>query len=146
MKGLELDFVVKDSLVAIDLYEKIFDIKILEKTNFEKGQNEVIFTVYDTRLHMLDENKDFGLVAPGEEGVKFMWFNIMVEDIKEVHDKAIKENFIEIQEITKLEDFGVSNSVIKDPFGYMWMIHEIHKEVSFEDRMKIFEEELKGNK
>lgn len=142
MKGLEIDFVVKDSLVALDLYEKIFDIKVLEKTNFSKGQNEVIFTIYDTRLHMLDENKDFGLVAPGDEGVQSVWFNVMVEDINDTHEKAINVGGVQIQEVTEMSDYGISNSMFKDPFGYVWMLHELHKEVSFEDRVKIFEDEI----
>ncbi|MDI9422462.1 MAG: VOC family protein, partial [Bacillota bacterium] len=25
-----------------------------------------------------------------------------------------------------------------DPFGYVWMLHQVHKEVSFEERMKLW--------
>ena len=36
-----------DSLKALELYEKIFDIKRVEVSNFPKGENEVIFTLYE---------------------------------------------------------------------------------------------------
>lgn len=43
MLGVEIDMVVKDSLKALELYEKIFEIERIEVTNFPRGQNEVIF-------------------------------------------------------------------------------------------------------
>lgn len=81
--GVELDFVVPDSLKALELYEQIFDIEPVEVTDFPKGQNEVIFTMYGTRFHMLDENPQFHLHAPKEGQAQSMWVNIVVPDIKE---------------------------------------------------------------
>ena len=146
MKGVEIDFVVVDSLFAMKLYEKLFEVEIVEKTNFPTGQNEIVFNIYGTRFHMLDENKEFGLVAPGKEGVNSVWFNLVVPNIKVVHNKALKFGCIEIQPVTELKDYGVSNSIFKDPFGYVWMLHEIHRKVSFDERLKIFEEEGFGNR
>ena len=31
-------------------------------------------------------------------------------------------------------DFGVTNSMFRDPFGYLWMLHQVHREVSFEEK------------
>jgi len=39
-----------------------------------------------------------------------------------------------------MADYGVSNASFSDPFGYHWMLLQIHKEVSFEDRVKLWEE------
>jgi len=33
--------------------------------------------------------------------------------------------------------------VFVDPFGYMWMLHQVHREVSFEERCRIIEESMK---
>ena len=60
MTGVEIDMVVEDSLSALELYEKIFDVERVEVTTFPKGQNEAVFTLYGVRFHMLDENPDFG--------------------------------------------------------------------------------------
>ena len=59
MVGVEIDMVVTDSLKALELYEKVFDIERLEVTDFPKGENEAVFSLYGVRFHMLDENPNF---------------------------------------------------------------------------------------
>ncbi len=140
MVGTEIDMVVTDSLRALELYEKIFDIQRVEVSNFPKGENEVIFTLYGVRFHMLDENPKFHLQAPKPNELKSIWFNILVPDIRETFSKAIGAGCMEIQPVTEIPDFGVSNAVFSDAFGYMWMLHQMHKEVSYEERTRLWEE------
>lgn len=140
MVGVEIDMIIADSLKALELYEKVFDIQRVEVTDFARGENEVIFTLYGVRFHMLDENAKFGLKAPHPEEPKAIWFNILVPDIKETFSKAISAGCTELQPVTELPDYGVSNAVFSDAFGYQWMLHQIHKEVSFEDRTRLWEE------
>ena len=64
MTGVEIDMVVTASLKALELYEKIFEVKRIEVTDYPKGTNEAVFTIYDTRFHMLDENPEYQLIAP----------------------------------------------------------------------------------
>jgi PhnB protein len=137
--GVEIDFVVEDCLQACALYQKIFDIEPIEGTDFPTGENEVVFTLYGTRFHLLDENPEFQLIAPKPGDPKPIWFNITVQDIASTYDKAISEGCIEIQPVTEIPDFGVSNAIFSDPFGYLWMLHQVHKEVSFEERKKLWE-------
>jgi len=139
--GVEVDFVVKDSLAALELYESIFDVERIEVTSFQRGHNEVIFSIYGTRFHMLDENEKFQLIAPKADALQSVWFNVVVPDIGASHDKAIKAGCTEIQAVTEIPDFGVSNSIFTDSFGYMWMLHQIRREVSFEERLNMFEED-----
>lgn len=139
MTGVEFDFVVTDSLAALALYESIFEVERIEVTSFPQGQNEAVFTIYGTRFHMLDENPEFNLVAPKPGVLQSFWVNIMVPDIKSVHAAAIQAGCTEIQPITHLEDYGVSNSVFSDSFGYVWMLHQLHKVVSFEERVSLWE-------
>ncbi|WP_066638533.1 VOC family protein [Desulfolucanica intricata] len=140
MVGVEIDMVITDSLKALELYEKVFDIERVEVTNFPKGENEVIFTLYGVRFHMLDENPKFGLKAPTPNEPQSIWFNILVPDIKETFSKAISAGCIEVQPVTELPDYGVSNAIFIDAFGYQWMLHQLHKEVSFEERTRLWEE------
>ena len=139
MIGVEIDMVVTDSLKALELYEKIFDIERVEVTNFSKGENEVIFSLYGVRFHMLDENPQFELVAPKPDDPKPIWFNVMVPDINVTYSKAISEGCTEVQPVTEVPDYGVSNAMFTDAFGYFWMLHQVHKEVSFEERVKLWE-------
>lgn len=138
--GVEIDFIVEDCLQAFALYKKIFDIEPVEVTDFSIGNNEVVFTLYGTRFHMLDENPELQLIAPKPGDPKPIWFNIMVPDINITYAKAISEGCSEIQPITEIPDFGVSNAIFSDPFGHIWMLHQVHKEVSFEKRKKLWED------
>lgn len=137
--GVEIDFVVTDSLAALSLYERIFEVKRVEVTSLPKGQNEAVFTIYGVRFHMLDENPEFQLVAPQPDAPKSVWFNVMVPDIQKLHRTALDAGCTEIQPVTEMQDYGVSNSMFADPFGYLWMLHQIHKEVSFEERVQLWE-------
>ncbi|HMM22464.1 MAG TPA: VOC family protein [Selenomonadales bacterium] len=140
MVGVEIDMVIADSLKALELYEKVFDLQRVEVTDFPKGENEVVFTLYGVRFHMLDENPKFGLKAPTLDELRSIWFNITVPNIKEVFSKAISAGCTELQPVTELPDYGVSNAIFSDAFGYQWMLHQVHKEVSFEERVRLWEE------
>ena len=141
--GVEINMIVKDSLNASKLYEKVFGAKIIEATTYEKGLNEVILSIFQTRFHLLDENKEYSLYAPTKDKTNTMWCNLLVEDIEDVFNKSKKEGFNIIQPITELKEFGVINAIISDPFDYQWMLHQIVKEVSFSERCKIMEEHMK---
>lgn len=140
MTGVEIDMVVTDSLKALELYEKIFDIERIEVTNLSRGLNEAVFSLYGTRFHLLDENPQYNLTAPKPDDPKPIWFNIMVPDIALTFSRAVNAGCTQIQPITEMADYGMSNAIFGDPFGYAWMIHQIHRNVSFEERMKMWEE------
>ncbi|MBC1934972.1 VOC family protein [Listeria grandensis] len=141
MIGVEIDFVVTDSLKALHLYQQIFDIEVVESTNFPRGTNEAVFTLHGTRFHLLDENPEFQLVAPKAENPTSVWFNVTVPNIQETFDKAVQAGSKILQEPTEMIDFGITNAMFTDEFGYTWMLHQIHKIVSLEDRVKLFEQE-----
>jgi uncharacterized glyoxalase superfamily protein PhnB len=137
--GVELDFVVKDVLKALELYEKIFEVERIEVTSFPVGSNEAVFSIYGARLHMLDENEEYQMVAPKEGDPKPFWFNVSVPDIKKTFESALANGCTQIQEIIDMPDFGAMNAMFVDPFGYIWMLHQINEVVSFEDRVKHLE-------
>lgn len=143
MIGVEIDFVVSDSLKALALYEDVFEVERIEATAFPKGQNEAVFSIYGARFHMLDENPEFQLLAPKPGDAKSLWFNVTVPDIHQTHAKAIAAGCAELQAITEMPGVGASNSLFQDPFGYLWMLHQMHREVSFEERAAMFEEQNK---
>lgn len=140
MTSAEIDMVVPDSLQALALYEKLFDIEPIETTDFSRGENEVVFSLYGVRFHLLDENPQFQMIAPKPGDLKPMWFNITVPDIDETYSKALSVGCTEVQPVTEMEAMGLSNAIFSDPFGYLWMLHQVHKEVSLEERKKLWEE------
>jgi uncharacterized glyoxalase superfamily protein PhnB len=146
MTGVEIDFCVRDVLKAFELYEKVFGAEAVEKTAFDRGMNECVFTIFGSRFHMLDESPENGLNAPKEGGSSSIWFNILVESIKPVYDKALELGFVVIMPLQNLSDYGVQNAMVQDPFGMVWMLHQIDRIVTFEERVKLAEEALEGKK
>lgn len=144
--GVEIDLVVTDSLKAVKVYEEIFDIKRVEVSDLPKGENEVIFSLYGVHFHMLDENPDFQLIAPTPDDPKTIWFNVTVPDIEATFTKAAELNCTPIQPVTHLPSYGVSNAMFLDPFGYIWMLHQVHREVSHEERIRLWEKSKKEEK
>lgn len=140
MNGIEINFVVTDSLSALRCYESIFEVKRLEVTNLPKGENEVLFSIDDVHFHMLDENPKFQLVAPKENHPITMWFNVTVTDIRATYKKAIDAGCIEVQPVVELAGYGVSNASFIDPWGYHWMLHQNHHVVSHEDHIQLWED------
>lgn len=112
-------------------------------TDYPKGTNEAVFTIYDTRFHMLDENPEYQLIAPKPGQPQSVWFNVLVPDIQAVYDKAMAAGCAEIQPVTEMPEMGAANAMFSDTFGYVWMLHQIHREVSFEERCKAMEEKQK---
>lgn len=142
LTGIEIDFVVLDSIKALDLYEHIFDVQRIEVTDYACGLNEAVFTMYGTRFHMLDENPQYMLTAPTPGNSSSMWLNISVPDIREIYKKAMASGCMEIQPPVDMEAMGITTAIFSDPFGYVWMLSEVHRDVSFEERCRIMEDHI----
>lgn len=123
MRSVEIDFVVKNSLEAIEKYNKVFEINIIKKTNLDQRLNEVIFEIFGSRFHILDENLEYQIVAPKENENMPVWFNITVENIEEIVKNGEIENFTVISPIKEIFK-NIKNAVLKDPYGYVWIIHQ----------------------
>lgn len=124
LNRVEIVLVVPDSLEALNLYEKIFDIERIDATNFSKGENEAIFAIGDVVFHLLDENPEYRLISPKLDAPKTSWVNVVVEDIHIKHVMAIELGCKEMLPVTESRDVGMYNSVFMDPFGYVWMLHQ----------------------
>ena len=140
MRDIEIDFVVKDSLAALKCYERIFDVERIEVTDLKTGENEVVFSIHGTKFHLLDENPAFHLKAPESGRPISMWINVTVPDIKGTYKKAIEAGCVEVQPVVELAGYSVSNASFMDPYGYHWMLHQVHEVVSLEERLKLWED------
>ena len=83
MIAVGIDFVVPDSLEALALYERVRCGARGSHTLCE-GSNEVIFSLYGTRFHMLDA-KQTGSWRQGPNGVVQRWSRI-----SQVHKAALE--------------------------------------------------------
>jgi uncharacterized glyoxalase superfamily protein PhnB len=139
--GVEIDMIVPDSLEALRLYESIFDVKRIEATDFPKGSNEVVFSIYGVRFHMLDENPDFQMIAPKPGDPKPNWYNITVPNIQKTYKDALGAGCAEVAPIAEIETHGVKTAMFSDPIGYIWQLHEVVREVSFEERVRVYKQD-----
>lgn len=133
MQKAELDFIVPDSLEVITVYQAVFEVSDIEPTDYEKGLNEVRFKLQDMQMHILDENPDYDMYAPKKDAAFPIWVNLTVTDIKDTLEKAEVNGFSLVQPLTDIPEFGVKNAVIKDPFGYQWMLHEVYESKTTEE-------------
>ncbi len=140
MTGVEIDLVVTDSLEALHWLESVFEVERIEVSDFVKGQNEVVFSLYGTRFHLLDENHQYHLFAPQPDNPMSVWFNVTVPDIHTTYQKALIAGGKEIQPVTEMPQMGMASAMFAAPFGYVWMLHQINKVVDHEERTKILEE------
>lgn len=102
----------------------------------------MVFSLYGTRIHLMDENPDYQLLAPREGQPQPMWLNVMVPDIEAVYQNAMDAGCSAIQPVNRMEAMGISNAMFKDPFGYVWLLHQMHRVVSHEERLRILEEQF----
>jgi PhnB protein len=102
MTGVEVDLVARDSREALALYEWIFEVEKLEATSLDRGLNKAVFALYGARIHLLDENREYGLNVPESGAASPMWLNVMVEDIGDTFRKALEAGCKEIQPVTRM--------------------------------------------
>lgn len=137
----EVNFVVKNALTSLDFYQKVFEVEEVEVGDFILGQNEVAIRVDNLYFRILDENPDFQMFAPTEESSVHSWFNIIVSDIEYSYAQAVAEGAKEIQAVKELPEMGIKNAVFKDPFGYVWLLHEVVQEIDYDTRVQILEQQ-----
>ena len=96
---LEVNMIVSDAKAAADYYKKVLNAKIISQTNNEIGMNETMMELGGVEIRVLDENKDFGMIAPVIVGGSAVGINLFVNDINTFFNNAIKEGCIAISPI-----------------------------------------------
>lgn len=94
---------------------------------------------------MPDENPEYLLIAPKSDTPKSIWFNVVVTDIRAIYAKAISAGFSEIQFVTEMPEMGINSAVFSEPFGYVWMLRQVYRDVSFEECSRIIEKNMKND-
>ena len=138
-KMIEVDLVVEDAIAAYDLYEEVFNTVKVNGTNYKKGDglNEVIFLLEGVQFHLLDASSGFGFLTPVQGETRPIWINLILDDAKSVYQRAIQKGFNVIFPLTDMPEFGLFNGVIEDPFGHRWVLEELYREISFEERTSL---------
>lgn len=119
---LEVNLIVRSAKEAADFYKGLFGAQILSKTDLEQGSNETRMMICDTEFRVLDENVDYGMVAPSEGVPASIGINLYVDDINE--QAKIAED-LGCSILSPVQDFGhAMNTVFKDIFGHIWIVNQ----------------------
>lgn len=124
---VQINMVVKNARESADYYEKLFGAKILSKTDLEQSLNETMMLIGDTEIKVLDENKEYSLLAPTDESLSSMWINLYVDDINKQVQLAEKSDCLIISPVTEFNGGKAINAVFKDKYGHIWIINQIIK-------------------
>ena len=121
---LEINMVVKGAKESADYYKSLFGAKILSKTDLESELNEIQMEIGGVEIKVLNENADYGMIAPTSESVKSTWINLIVDDIKATIDKAVELECNIISPITEFPDSKAINAVFSDRYNHIWVINQ----------------------
>lgn len=120
----EINIIVKSAREAAGFYENLFGAEILSKTDTDQGSNETKMVVGGARFRVLDENKDFGLVAPSEGVPSSVGVNFFVDDINKQVKTAEDADCVILSPVTEFPEQNAINAVFKDIFGHIWVINQ----------------------
>ncbi|MCL2753557.1 MAG: VOC family protein [Defluviitaleaceae bacterium] len=140
--GVEICKVVTSSVEALELYERIFDVERVEVSDFGIGKSEVVFNIFGSRFHLLDENHEHMLFAPKQGDPIATWTNVAVPDIQKTFDAAMAVGCTQVSPVNDMPAMGVKNAIFVDKFNHLWMLHQIDRIVSHEERMEIFKNSM----
>ena len=121
---LEVNMIVSDAKVAGDYYKKVLNAEIISQTNNAAEMNETMMKLDGTEIRVLDENKEFGLIAPAEGSVGSVGLNLFVDDIDAFINNAVKEGCTIISPVQEFPEIPAKNAVFSDKFNHVWVINQ----------------------
>lgn len=122
---LQINMVVKNAKESADYYKTLFGADIISQTDLEESLNETMMSIGNTERKVLNENRDYGLIATSEDSVSSMWINLYVEDINKQIQLAEDAECIIISPVTEFPENKAINAVFRDKYGHVWVINQI---------------------
>ena len=133
-----LNLVVTNALAALEFYEKVFEGErgeIYEFTNRQQ-ENEANIKLGNVKLRLLDANPIYECYPPKAGEASPMWMQLMVADVDKTLKLAEFYGATDVQ--APSESMGLRHAQFTDPFGYIWTINCVLKEISFQERYKAY--------
>ena len=121
---LEINMIVSDAKEAGDYYKKVLNAEIISQTDEDAGMNETMMKLGGTEIRVLDENKDFGMIAPAEGEAGSVGINLFVDNIDSFFNNAVKEGCKIISPVQDFPEIPAKNAVFSDKFNHIWVINQ----------------------
>ena len=116
--------IVSDAKEAGDYYKKVLNAEIISQTDNAAEMNETMMKLGGTEIRVLDENKEFGLIAPAEGGIGSVGLNLFVDDIDAFFNNAVKEGCKIISPVQEFPEIPAKNAVFSDKFNHVWVVNQ----------------------
>lgn len=121
---LEVNMIVNGAKEAAGYYEKVLKAEIISKTDLADEMNEVMMKLGGTEIRVLNENKEYGLIAPKEGESGSLGLNLIVDDIEEFFNNAVAEGCKVISPVQEFPQIPAKNAVIMDKFNHVWVLNQ----------------------
>lgn len=133
-----LNMVVSDAIEACKLYEKVFEGKSFDIFEFPNrpNSNEVSVVIGDFTIRLIDENPEFECFSPTRNESCPIWFEVNVEDLDRTYKRVLENGMTTVQEINNHMEKRFAE--VKDVYGYTWVITQVLREISYEERMEFY--------
>lgn len=122
-KGIELDIVVSNALMAAKTFSQVFDVKILEIQSTVEKDDTVLVDMEGMKIHFLSKNEAVGFKVPTVTP-ESLWVNVVVDDIHKIRDAAVSAGFELTIPITQEPYEGLEYMLLKDTDNYQWMVYQ----------------------
>lgn len=101
-------------------------------------------TIGDSQLMLAEEMPDWGNLSPAQLGGTSVRLNVMVEDCDQAHDRAVAHG---AKSLMAPEDqfYGHRSARVEDPFGHVWLISQLLREVSHQEMQEAWQKMLGGD-
>lgn len=121
---LEINMIVSNAKEAGDYYKKVLHAEIVSQTDNAAGMNETMMTLGGTEIRVLDENKEFGLIAPTEGGAGSIGLNLFVDDIDAFFNNVVQAGCKVLSPVQDFPEIPAKNAVFSDKFNHVWVINQ----------------------
>lgn len=134
---------VKDAPRAIEWYGKVFDAQELYRLAAPDGAvGHAEIRIGDTIVMLADESVAWGNMGPKELGGTPVKLSLFVDNVDEVIEGAVAAGATLINP-PKDQFYGERDGRIEDPFGHVWVIGTMLRDVPPGEMQRLFEEWLK---
>jgi PhnB protein len=123
--ALSTYLIVNNCAGAIEFYKKAFHAvevyRLIDPNSGKIGHAEI--TIEGMLLMLADENLDWGARSPTTLGGSPCKLSLIVTNVDAAFKHAVEVGGIIVMEPTDMF-YGMRCSVVRDPFGYEWMIQQ----------------------
>ena len=114
--------ILKGAASAIELYIKILGASLVLRLDGPNGTvAHAELRIGDSVIMLADENADMGVVGPQTLGGSPVSLMVYLQDVDEVHRRALELGFTEIRPLQN-QFYGDRSATLRDPFGHVWTI------------------------